>query len=61
MLTWSGSRLEVDGLPMFGTVRDLLRRLIQTLPHNAYITGVRWDVLAWNEPAATMAAGNAPH
>ena len=36
------------------TVPDSLWRLVQSLPHPAYITGLRWDVLAWNEAAATL-------
>ena len=36
------------------TVPDSLRRLVQSLPNPAYITGLRWDVLAWNEAAATL-------
>ena len=35
-------------------VPDSLRRLIQHMPHPAYVTGLRWDVLAWNEAAATL-------
>ncbi len=35
-------------------VPDSLRRLVQNLPCPAYITGLRWDVLAWNEAAATL-------
>lgn len=26
-------------------------RLLESLPHPAYVTGRRWDVLAWNRPA----------
>lgn len=33
-----------------------IRRLIQSLPHPAYITGRRWDVLAWNEAAEQVFA-----
>ena len=36
------------------TVPDALRRLVQNLPSPAYVTGLRWDVLAWNEAAATL-------
>jgi len=35
-------------------VPDSLRRLVQNLPYPAYVTGLRWDVLAWNEAAATL-------
>jgi len=35
-------------------VPDSLRRLVQNLPYPAYITGLRWDVLAWNEAAAML-------
>ncbi len=33
------------------TVPDALRRLVESLNQPAYITGRRWDVLAWNEVA----------
>src|SRR5947208_7510659 len=33
------------------TVPDPLRRLVESLNQSAYITGRRWDVLAWNEAA----------
>ena len=33
------------------TVPDPLRRLVESLNQPAYITGRRWDVLAWNEAA----------
>ncbi len=33
---------------------DSLRHLVQNLPYPAYVTGLRWDVLAWNEAAATL-------
>ncbi len=36
------------------TVPDTLRRLIDSLPHPAYVTGLRWDVLAWNEATAAL-------
>lgn len=36
------------------TVPDSLQRLIAGLPHPAYITGRRWDVLAWNDAAADL-------
>ena len=32
-----------------------LRRLVDGLPHPSYVTGLRWDVLAWNEAAALLA------
>ena len=35
-------------------VPDTLRRLVKGLDHPAYITGRRWDVLAWNAAAATV-------
>lgn len=31
-----------------------IMRLLASLPHPAYVTGRRWDVLAWNEPAARV-------
>ena len=30
---------------------DLLRRIIEGLPEPAYLTGQRWDILAWNDAA----------
>ena len=33
---------------------DALRRLVASLPEPAYLTGQRWDVLAWNDAAATL-------
>jgi transcriptional regulator with XRE-family HTH domain len=33
------------------TVPETIRRLIDGLNQPAYVTGRRWDVLAWNEPA----------
>ncbi len=33
------------------TVPDALRRIVQGLNQPAYVTGRRWDVLAWNEAA----------
>ncbi len=35
-------------------VPDTLRRLVGSLPEPAYITGRRWDVLAWNDAAAAL-------
>ncbi len=35
-------------------VPDTLRRLVQGLPGPAYITGQRWDILAWNAAAAAL-------
>jgi hypothetical protein len=31
-------------------------RLVESLPHPAYITGRRWDVLAWNQAAEEIFA-----
>ncbi len=36
------------------TVPDALRRLVESLAQPAYITGRRWDVLAWNTAAASL-------
>lgn len=33
------------------TVPDTVRRLVESMNHPAYITGRRWDVLAWNDAA----------
>jgi hypothetical protein len=38
------------------TVPDSLKRLVEGLNQPAYITGRRWDVLAWNRPAADIFA-----
>ncbi len=35
-------------------VPDTLRRLVQSLPEPAYLTGQRWDVLAWNNAATAL-------
>ena len=36
------------------TVPDALRRVVETLPSPAYVTGQRWDVLAWNAAASDL-------
>ena len=36
------------------TVPDALRRLVQSLNQPAYVTGRRWDILAWNDAAADI-------
>lgn len=33
---------------------DALRRIISSLPEPAYLTGQRWDVLTWNDAAASL-------
>jgi transcriptional regulator with XRE-family HTH domain len=38
------------------TVPDMIRRLVENLNQPAYITGRRWDVLAWNKAAADIFA-----
>jgi transcriptional regulator with XRE-family HTH domain len=38
------------------TVPDALKRLVEGLNQPAYITGRRWDVVAWNRPAADIFA-----
>lgn len=38
------------------TVPDALRRVVVGLPGPAYVTGQRWDVLAWNAAAADLLA-----
>ena len=38
------------------SVSEPLRRLIEGLSQPAYITGRRWDVLAWNTAAAEIFA-----
>jgi PAS domain-containing protein len=37
-------------------VPPAIRRLVESLPHPAYITGRRWDVLAWNAAAEEIFA-----
>ena len=36
------------------TVPDAIRRLVESLDQPAYVTGRRWDVLAWNAAAAEV-------
>ena len=36
------------------TVPDAIRSVLQSLNQPAYITGQRWDVLAWNDAAASI-------
>ncbi len=36
------------------TVPDPMRRMVESLHHPAYITGRRWDVLAWNAAASEV-------
>ena len=36
------------------TVPDTIRRLVESLHQPAYVTGRRWDVLAWNAAAADV-------
>ena len=38
------------------TVPGDLKRMLDSLPHPAYITGRRWDVLAWNRAAEDIFA-----
>ena len=35
-------------------VPDTLRRLVNSLPEPAYLTGQRWDMLAWNDATTTL-------
>jgi transcriptional regulator with XRE-family HTH domain len=36
------------------TVPDTVRRVVENLTQPAYITGRRWDILAWNEAATDL-------
>jgi len=36
------------------TVPPAIRRLVESLDHPAYVTGRRWDVLAWNTAATEL-------
>lgn len=36
------------------SVPDTLRRLVASLPEPAYLTGQRWDILAWNDAAVAL-------
>lgn len=36
------------------TVPPTLRKIVQRLPDPAYVTGRRWDLLAWNDAAADV-------
>jgi len=38
------------------TVPEAIRRLVESLKQPAYVTGRRWDVLAWNKAAAEIFA-----
>jgi transcriptional regulator with XRE-family HTH domain len=35
-------------------VSSTIERFVASLPHPAYVTGRRWDILAWNEAAARL-------
>lgn len=35
-------------------VPDTLRRLVENIAYPAYVTGLRWDMLAWNEAASEL-------
>ena len=39
------------------TVPDAIRRLVESLDQPAYVTGRRWDILAWNAAAADIFTG----
>lgn len=58
------SLVEIGGRKAFS--RELLPpslgRLVESLPQPAYITGQRWDILAWNDAAADLFGdfGSAP-
>ncbi|ACI52539.1 transcriptional regulator, XRE family [Gluconacetobacter diazotrophicus PA1 5] len=36
------------------TVPPIISRFVVSLPHPAYVTGRRWDILAWNDAAAEL-------
>lgn len=36
------------------TVPEVLRQIVAGLPQPAYLTGQRWDVLAWNDAASAL-------
>jgi len=36
------------------TVPDVIRRIVEGIGHPAYVTGRRWDILAWNKAAADI-------
>lgn len=36
------------------TVPQTVRKIVAELPHPAYVTGQRWDVLAWNDAAIEL-------
>ena len=38
------------------TVPEAIRRLVESLKQPAYVTGRRWDILAWNKAAAEVFA-----
>lgn len=41
-------------------VSDGLRHFVESLSHPAYITGLRWDILAWNAAAEKLFTLDAP-
>ena len=49
-------RTEAAGRFNWRPCRQPLLRLIESLEHPAYITGRRWDILAWNAAAADIFA-----
>lgn len=50
MLARSGRRLAF----VREEVPAALRHLVESMSHPAYVTGLRWDVLAWNKAAAAL-------
>lgn len=36
------------------TIPDVIRRIVEGIGHPAYVTGRRWDILAWNKAAADI-------
>lgn len=50
------TRTAVSGAFVRENVPDTVRRLVESLNQPAYITGRRWDVLAWNAAAAEIFA-----
>jgi transcriptional regulator with XRE-family HTH domain len=36
------------------TVPQTIRRIVEGLPYPAYVTGQRWDLLAWNDAAVAL-------
>lgn len=48
------ARLAPEPKPERGQVSSALRQLLDAMPQPAYVTNLRWDLLAWNAPAQAL-------